>query len=508
MKKRLPALFLALLLSACSSAPAQSPPSAPPSSSSSQPAGEPEDFQGIYRIYTGYSYMDPGREVIRLDGTGALRGADYDYTTLYDQITGEPAFYVRTRHIPTGKYTEWGEPEAITEQALYGTDGTLLLDWQPRNYGPCVGGLLVSNDPDIWYSQNDGPADSALIDPRTGEVKFDEVFRLSKLDDNTAAAFDVSGMLLGTLDGEGNAVAGFPAPERIENAEAVKGRLVARAPGFGSAEGDVPWMILNREMRVVDTVLCRYVGGMYSDSQGPYARLTYGDDSTGIYDLERGEKVFSTDRELDYFDGQRAILSGDGGDGYRFRLCDDKGQSLAGPYLQLLPMGEPSGGEPADSFLAREGDRILVLDRSGAVTAQRDIPGLQYCTWWENGVVTCSALTGVPGDPDSERKQSFGRNLEPLLPEGLYSELMPLYYWKNGVYTPTSLWTAYRPLYDGRYQADILRADGTPVASSLTLVGDATEEGIAVVRGFTVGLIDYDGNWISENSVYQTGLFD
>ena len=39
---------------------------------------------------------------------------------------------------------------------------------------------------------------------------------------------------------------------------------------------------------------------------------------------------------------------------------------------------------------------------------------------------------------------------------------------------------------------------------NLTAVGDAGEGRIAVVRGSSVGLIDFEGNWIARHSIYDT----
>ncbi len=518
MRKTMIALLLVLALCACS---AQSAPAAPPASvaENSGPAGAAapsaeaaaaKDFNGIYRIYGDLRFEADSK--LLLDDDGVLRDRGYDYTVLRDLFTNEPAYYTRERLVPTGEYEEWGEPIAVRESALYSLDGETLIDWSPYSYTAGIGGLVTRMKGNRWMfdAASLEEADASLFDPVSGEVRVKDAALLDRLDAHTAVAYNALGELLGTLDENGNIVAGFPAPEGISLSSIGDGRVIATVPGADWG-GDQQWLLLDRELVLDDVVECRYFSAGIEAYRGPYAMLTFADDSHGVYDLERNELLLTVDHDfIDYFDGERLILRADIGNEYRYILCDTDFNTLAGPFSQLWPCGGEAGRTPAESFIAEDGESIVRIGRSGETLASLKVGEIEYVNVWSNGSILYTKHWQESPYPFMEYYYmvALDEDLNPIVPENLYTGLYPIYSDEGGSYNPTQRWMGYRQLPSGRTVIDLLRADGTPIITSLAAVGDASEDAIAVVRGQNVGLIDFDGNWLHKSSVYTMGLSD
>ena len=517
MRQPLFALLLAIALCACSQRPAPAAPPVPAAESteaaSAAPpaaAAQPKDFNGIYRIYSDLRFGESS--TLLLDDDGVLRDRAYDYTVLRDIFTGEPAYYTRERLVPTGEYEEWGEPIANRESALYTLEGDVLIDWSPYSYTGSIGGLVTRMRGNRWMydAASLEEADAALFDPVSGEIFAKDVAMLDRLDEHTAVAWDALGGLLGTLDEEGNTLAGFPAPEGISVSSVGDGRVIATVPGADWG-GNQKWLILDRELRLSDMIECQYVSAGIDAYRGPYAMLTYADDSRGVFDLEQNRSLLTVDHDfIDYFDGERLILRADGADRFRYLLCDTDFNTLAGPFDQLWPCGGEAGKTPAESFIAEDGESILRIGRSGEQLASRKVGAIEYVNVWENGSILYSKKGEESPYPfmDYYYMVALDGDLNPIVPENLYTGLYPIYSDENGRYTPTEYWMGYRQLPSGRTVVDLLRPDGTPIMTSLAAVGDASENAIAVVRGSSVGLIDFDGGWLHKSSVYTMKLPD
>jgi len=528
MRKQIAALLLAASLCGCAAQPAQSPsgaagtqsafaasspevaaPSAPVSGEPSAEGETAPEFNGIYRIYGDFRYGERGNYY--LDGDGSLRDSGYSYETLCDLLTGEPAYYLRQRLVPTGERTDWGEPVAVAEQSLYALDGTMLVEWRPYNYGYCLDGLVTRTAVEAWTTGVTSleEADAALFDPVTGEVRRKDVASLERVDDNTVAAYDIFGWMLGTLDKSGDAVAGFPMSVEIGGATAGCGYLMTRAPDTAWDGSNIPWLVLDRNLAVVDTVVCNYLSGGMEEYHGPYAMITYADDVCGVYDLERREEILSTDLgRIDYFDGERMILTLRSDGRWARALCDTDFNTLAGPYPSLWPCKEEKGNAPAEAFVAQEGDRVVKLDRDGREVAAVAAENLEYITAWNCGGVTYTTRKQDEDGDYSYCVMILDENFNPAVPENVYTGVYQLSVQRGSRYAPIPVWVANRPLPNGRNVIDLLRADGTPIMTSLAAIGNASEEKIAVVRGSKVGLIDYEGNWLAQNTVYTMNMED
>ncbi len=518
MRKPFAALLLAIALCACSARPAPAaPPSAPPGASETPAAAaqpettpQPKDFNGIYRIYSDMRFGES--TTLLLDDDGLLRDKAYDYTVLRDCLTGEPAYYTRERLVPTGEYEEWGEPIANRESALYTLGGELLIDWSPYSYTGSIGGLVTRMRGNRWMydAASLEEADAALFDPVSGEVFAKDAAVLERLDEHTAVVSNALGELLGTLDEDGRILAGFPAPEGISVSSVGDGRVIATVPG-ADWSGEQQWLILDRELQLDDMIECRDVSAGIDAYRGPYAMITYADDSRGVFDIEQNEILLTVDHDfIDYFDGERMILRADVENEYRYLLCDTDFNTLAGPFQQLWSCGGEAGKTPAESFIAEDGESILRIGRDGEELASHTAGEIEYVNVWENGSILYAHKGEESPYPFMENYYmvALDDGLNPIVPEELYTGLYPIYSDRNGRYTPTEYWMGYRLLPSGRSVIDLLRPDGTPIMTSLSAVGDASEGAIAVVRGSSVGLIDFDGSWLHKSSVYTMRLPD
>jgi len=519
-------LALVLLLCACA-APASSAPAAsdvPPVSGETPPAPqetpsketvlglidgmappEPaEDFGGLYAIYYGWDSR------ILLDGNGAPRGREYEYGTINDVLTGDPAYYTRTRYVDTGERTEWGEAVAITEQALFDLEGNQLLDWSPHYYSTSVGGYVTRLDPSFWEMggmvEN---SDAALLDPATGRIVQTGVAQLRRLDDETVIASDAVGNLLGLLDAQGNPIAGFPAPIPMNWPDVAEGFLIGRDPESSWDEKTSLWYVLDRELNTVASVECEYLNTLFMNLRGPYAMASVSDDMTVLYDIEGWKPLLNVAKyEVEYFDGERLIYS-DRSAPYgqrQFTLCDAAGNLLAGPFpSRMAPVGGEDSDAPAEAFLTAKDGRLVKLDRDGNEIASCEMANLQDFASYENGPIVCSVEQISEEYPAGNgwRSAMLDGNLNGMVPIGDYMSINPLYIYENNNSIRTPLWSGYRVTTHDRAVIDLLDAQGRVVMSGISNLGTATSEAIAVVRGFAVGLVDYEGNWIAKSSVYD-----
>lgn len=517
--KRTAVLTLSLLLAAC--APAQRPASStdgaesalPAPAASESSAAQPPSAEGADRLYRIYR----GEQTIVMDGDGNLLPDEEAYTPLYDLLTGAEAYRLRTKNEDTGGDDEYGNPVVQQYCSLCDAKGTLLYDWEPVTYRAAFSGLLIRQDPRSWWSN---PSElegysTALWNPATGETVADGVDSLQEMGDGSVLALDVTGRTLGVLDSSGKVLSGFPAPADYYYPNAKWGMISADAgynPYGPYDPGGKPSsaLLLDRDFNILFE--CEQLNLGFYGLRGPYA-LWHDHGRTGLLSLPSLTRLYSISEEegdIQYFDGERLILRtgtrNDPLNPWRCFLYDLEGNLLAGPYEQLSPEDEWEDRDaPAGRFLAGNGGTLSLLDRDGGLITSAELPGLCSFSSLGDGYYTYNIeRTGDSPDSFSTHLTGLlGPDFEVVLPAEQYQSIYRLTDWAGQRSARYDLLECGRELPNGVWRFDLLTLSGEPVLGNLSVIGDAGPGRIAVIRGSSMGLIDFSSRWIARRSIYQ-----
>lgn len=516
----LAALLALLLLAACGGAgegpsQAESLPQ-PDASQGESPAQEPAggsvgDESYIYSVYMN-------TEEHYFDGEGNRLSQEEVYTLLYDLDTNEPRYRLYTRTEDTGEDDEWGYPVTVEYSRLCGLDGSVIQDWEPMAYDSAMGGLVIRREPRGFYEiiMPGTEVEAALWDPASGEAVVEGVDSLQSLGNGHFLALDPSGLALGVLDGEGNILSGFPAPEDYYYPTTEDGWILGnqRDPYGGDYETDYPDQLMDENFDVLlegEGMNISFIG-----LRGDFL-LVDGEDGTTreVRSLEDFSLLYSwdesTDDTLEYFDGELMILRTGERGSWQYALTTPEGEVVAGGFDQLTPEDDMSmdASGPAQTFVGRKGDTILRLDREGNTLAQADFPGLDSIYPLGDGYTSYTLAAEASSDHDSAYSMPTGM-LDPALsvviPAEKYDNVYRLSQWDGSRSTDLDLFQCSREV-NGSYRMDIVDTSGRVLLDSLTSTSMVQDGKLAVIRGFSMGLMDLSGNWISRYSIYD-GLND
>ena len=470
-----------------------------PESSEAETIAEPETEPGkepfvTPDLYTGKTYSvgrfwygtEEGEEYV-MDEEGHLLDAKKIPSPIYDALTGEVRFYDRTEYTKIGENYE----DVKVSTILYDKDGTVLEEDVPYLFTYACGNCLVRLDSRaalMWEGQfTDYSGD--LYDPYAHQVIQKDVCSVEKLTESSALAEDAHGYLLGVVDGTGKVLEGFPLETGPYQWPYVYGNGFVVADTEDGADGGIVQVLLNRDLEYVDHAdEGEQYGTFNCGKRGIILEKILEDGTTWLFDLDKWEVILTLDDMARDMDEQRIICGEDGAK----LLYDWNGNILAGPYEELCPIREDLG-DPWQGLVGMNGNTVCRLDLDGKILNKVEISGLSYISVY-SGIVYCSyekydSQTGYFGYGtkicDYELKQ--------LIPDGYdnISRIAPGIY-ACPVTTP-----------QGESRQNLFNSAGEMIFSGATSVGYGDEHAIPVVKGFSVGLIDLQGNWIAKNNRYE-----
>lgn len=454
----------------------------------------------FYSIYT----FD---QIYMMDFEGQPTDESEVFDTRYDIATGEPRYLTKTRIEDTGVKDEYGSP--VTEQycRLYDLNENLLYDWQPITYNAAMGELLIrTNRRNMWFYQENFPEDleSCLWNPVTGETVLEGVDSVQDMGDNLFLAGDASGKVMGVIDEKGNIVSGFPALEEYYYPTTKHGLILTDNNSPYAEFSDKEYIVnylLDKDFNLLleaPNLNIGYVGlrGRFLLSRESDANVIISlDDLSELYRTE------SADTTVSYYDGERMILlNGPDRLNQGAFLCDAGGKPLTGAFQSLQCVDEYISFHdmPSDRFIAINDDSAFLLDRDANVLASASIPYLSNVRHLNNGLFSYE----ITIDQDKQYCGLLDENFNILLPAEKYEVVSPLYNYAGGNDTTYDIFQCDYTTNDGLRRSDLLRPDASPIIEGLSYVGSVSDNRIAVMRGFSYGLIDFDGSWIAKNSVY------
>lgn len=507
----LAAVLLLLLLAACSSDAVGSALSGNREETDvpdkSSLVAENADDREIYSIYLDYGWEmgeteRSGWMYMESDGTVIPEGEIK--TKLYDMLSGTVAAMTETKTEDTGLDDEYGSPITATYSRLYSPNGELLRDWEEKDYSEGFASFLIRHDNINWYEEIPDGFETALWDIRTGESVIDGVYSLEKVDDSHFLALDERGVLLGMLDENGNKIAGFPLKEKyyyptVENSVIL---VDTHDPYYYDGSDKTVYRIIDNDFNTVFET--NQLNISYYALRGPYATYKSGEER-GVLSLETLRPLYVYENSNDtvtYFDGDIMVIrnADQKAQIWYSVLCDAAGNKLTDKYDSITFDDSDYGSDSrSEYFIASKGDEISLLSRDGSVMSTMVIEGLTginiyngYIEYYitENGLSKMGLL-----DMDFDVIVSARDND--------YISVSRISDYSAGKKRDTDVISASRYNSAGQLRTDLFTLDGDTIITGLSAVGTVGKDSIAVLRGFSFGLIDYSGEWIARHSVYH-----
>ena len=495
-----PGLLAALMLAACTAPTGQNP-----------PQGGDLSTESLYYLYLGgqnYTFNAQGE---------LLSGDEETYNLLTDLASGEGKYRLYTRQEDTGEDDEWGNPIIQQYSRLCDLEGNVIQDWETMDYSRGIGGLVIRREHRGIYEPilPGQEYETSLWDPAAKEAVVEGVDSLQVLneDEGLFLALDASGKALGVLDSQANIVSGFPAPEDYY--------YPFCEDGFMTADRQNPYGEYNQKERTVylldkdfQILLEGYrLNSSYTGLRGPYIQRTWEDERGEILSLEDFSTLLTwngvgwdgTETALRYFDGELAIFrTGERGE-WQFSLQTVSGEELSEePFDQLTPEDDFSvnADGPAAGFIGVRGETIYRLDREGSILYETQIPGLESVSPQGDGYTVFYLYGEDPTDGSTFPAGLLGPDLSVIIPADTYTSIYRLSEWDGSISTDLSYFFCSKTV-NKSYRMDILSSDGQIIWDNLTSTGSITDGKLAVARGFSMGLVDLEGNWISRYSIYN-----
>ena len=474
------------------------------------------DGERIYSIPLGEAWVSDKSWIVDSNGHEVREDGIPEYVELTDLATGESRYQYLRRYEDTGKRDEWGNPEVRTFCSLYDMEGNQLTDWEEKDYQPAFGEYIIRQDQrGMMMEVSELPKDyhTALYHVPTGAERYEGVFAIVKLDHNAFLLCDGWRTPQGVVDAAGEALSGFPPPKTYYSAYAWNSYFTASlVHPYEQRKSEMEY-IMDRSFREI--FAAQWMSGVYGNLKGDY--LAYRNEGKyGIFHPEDGI-LFTTDgASIEYYDGELAVVQTGSfrseNDPINASLVTVEGRELAGGFSWLVPAQTYYDEEPAGKFLGIISGKVVMIDRTGIELASVELPGARSLNVLGEGLYTYYIE-----EDDRYGDGLLGPDLEVIIPAGRYTSFEVISDYKTdysewGVNMENSLLRVSKELGTNEpghsiYRMDILDHTGRIIVDNITTVYDVGPNRIALRRGFDVGLMDWNGNWIVKRRIF-TGFGD
>ena len=498
------------------------------------PAGrrEVDANERIFRIPLSMNWSNTEYWVIdRYGNEIAAEETSYTEHRLYDHTTAdaEPRYIVRTREEVI--YDENNRPRKIWWSSLYDLAGNMLIDWEQMTYQFAFGEYIIRqgrNQDMTWVGGELDDFHSALYHVPTGREAHHGTFGTSRLDNGN---FLLTGSWwqapIAIVDIHGEIVAELP-EQQFYNIHPWDNYLIASSVNPSEMRGN------ERDgAHLLDSDFNILFSADWISSPSPwvtrgnYLMFSSGERG-GIYCPRHGVVFVADDfTSIQYFDGELAIVETWGSsmgltlvalttDSPSITVSTEKLAAepppghveLAGGVSWLIPGTTDDNNAPAEKFIGILDEKIVLIDRTGNEIASTEvIPFIQHVYELTEGfysyTVSNSLLHYSPTgllDP----------NLEVLIPHSAY-------YGFSIFQHQCESWDAQRTqdiifgvrnLKTRPHLLDVLDLNGNIIIDNVIRIYDVGPDRIALRRGFSIGLMDFSGNWITRRSIFGTLIDD
>lgn len=441
-------------------------------------------------------------ETVYMDGDGNVL-PDESCGYIYDVGTNEKSFWFESKRLDTGEDDEYGNPVTDYWSRLWSQDGEPVTDWMPYRFTFSLGKFVAAVEYTDWFDDLKEDAEAFVLNTETGERLLEGVSSFTYVCENRFACTNNQYYLMGVIDSDANIVAGFEDTPIAGYYSPCRGYILTDEM-YNSDEVEYKYdkeCLLDADLNLI------YEGNgglniLYVGLIGPYFIEKTGS-VTSIRSLDTFEVVYTapSGMDLDYYDGERIILSTFVNGNREKTLYDKNGRAIAGPYETLEGMGRMGMNTdyetPDELFFYENGDEFGLIDRNGKVVREGLIENLDFISKTGNYYEYCSeGFYGIL-DSDFNPVTDFGMDYE--------SSSIVYDYETDEDYGIFMM----RKTENGRQVDYLIDSEGEILTGKpFSYVGTAADGKIAVKQGKYIGLIDREGNWIKKTSVYDLGFYD
>lgn len=425
--------------------------------------------------------------VLRRDGSLVMQGKGLQL--LHSLSTGQVQGIVAMRNV-SGAKPLFGHPEVHRYSALYDTNGNLLEDWAKVYYSGGVGDLIVCNNSNYTgKNMSDG-----LYSISKRQMLYEGVTYVAELGNNRFAVMD-AGSVVGVLDGQGREVCGFPMQQDYTGLTGV-GNYYASNIIQGNSYTNV---VLNHDFEIVMEIA--EVENI-TEMGGYLVVYNYEQQNSRVLAMPSQNIVYETPPQVtvEYFDGEIIITSAQSNN-WEQSMATLAGEELITGCEWIVPTCEQDESN-AQTFLAYQNNRVLLLGRNGEVLQEHVGEFGNYSAQYTGGnyVVYQDAKESKGYSEENERNVIlFGPNLEVLIPAGKYDDIYLLedagstdVYYSAMQYMPGTT----------NLLVDVYDGSGTLLLEELKELQQTGPGRFVVIRGFSGGLVNAEGNWLYKTSAF------
>ena len=433
-----------------------------------------------------------------IDRDGNTINKDEQYDVLYDVMTGEPQCLVRTDEVANGK-DEYGNVTSTTFSALFDLDETLLHDWEECRYVQGFGNFVIRRTGDYYNLESSDGIQSVLWNFKTGAAHTENVFWTESLSENEALMSDGNDNLIGVVDKSGTMISEVSYQGQYVYARAWNDYILARTVG---QEGEFDKIYLLNE--ALEPLLS------YSTLQESWEGkvLYYEDRAEGIAEAKgiinvSGEELYRLPQgeSVSYFNENVAITFSDNSTLQNHRIINLKtGTVLSEGEGEVVCNMNIENGKHNELFLIITNSSLQVLDTDGWRSEVKDVQGANFGEILNNGFIRIMTNSA----DDSYSDMLLDSELNVIVPSGVYDYIRQVSKWSGGKeYFGNALICEKYQNNNFRSSIDILDPQGNILVEGLNAVYDSGPNRLAVRKGFDMGLMDWQGNWIVKRSIFS-----
>lgn len=473
----------------------------------------PETATGFKEYFQFYPNDYASKAALVLDQYGNIIPEDKQFTVLYDMLTGEPQCQTLEVVENTGKVNEYGGIIVKRSTALFDKDGNQISEYMDIGHHAAFGDFVILAESNWQNDTEKTTALKGLWNFKTGKLVLEDVGRLDiydaekKLFVASKASNDISaGEIIGIIDETGALISTPKTDEKYWLDNTLNGMIIAsKIQEIVDGEQNIDEKpntqsaIFTKDFEQVFTA--ERIWSSDWTLYGDY--ITYTNDQTTYICNYNFNTCFEYDRDdfVNYFDGECMIkFSRDSFTGEStYSLNDVDSNILADNLAEIYPIVEESDKRiPAESFLAIDKKGIYIYNRKGEIIETKLQNDITSCSYLGGGYITYILDTGKTGlldlklktvvEPDKYNSISRGYSMQ----GGFYNQNDKFYYCSYNLDSNERI-----------SRIDLLDSSFKPIISNISSYFRASDDLIAIEKGFSMGLIDYKGNWIFKHSIFS-----
>jgi hypothetical protein len=230
-------------------------------------------------------------------------------------------------------------------------------------------------------------------------------------------------------------------------------------------------------------------------------------DGTELYSLSQGEDVvyFDEDFIITSYEEHNSITEYDPDNyytvDYKYKIKNTKNGSVIIEGASFVSTNlEYDYTKLSGNILAYKDGILNVINRNEGIKAGKEIPGFFYANMFRDDVFFVSIDIGEYEYSNTVLDES----LNEVVPKGIYYNIRQGMRWTGNEYEFFDVLIG--ESHGERsmsWFSDLLDFEGNTLISGLNSVFEVGPDRISVRKGFDVGLMDWQGNWIVKRSIFS-----